>query len=603
MTSINTVNGIRPDFISIQCDVNGTLVLADTTKGINTLISEVAGQAIYKWDKDHPAMSYKEYIQTVVFKGDKYDPTLKKQQEEKLSHFLEFLTEENHALKESVLHLYHKLAITYLDPKTNRVNFTLFPALVELVKKINLVCASTFTIRTFGHDGVAIKNEFNAVAQQGAFGKKSFELHQQGKFKELGLQMEGETEIRTGEKLFRTLQETNILGQDDVQNWFNHKREAAAGKLVYCAEDGKFEGRNVLTIFLDDNLSLPKEEKTNEHNPANPHEQNIAFPVDIYGRPTSWKSRGVIGVRVEPTKAAVNKNYLIEIINQELIKRGYAPLAVDEEINMDRSIIQLNSTHELAWKGSFSFIQMADCQLGFYENNVSWEKEKDLLRKSILKINELQPRFVILCGDLTHARPQEENYLAQVADYKQIVSEIDPSISLICVCGNHDIGDRPTHESIAAYQSHFSPQFFSFWVGGVHCVALNSSLLCDSSGAPELFQEQYTWLNQELERTNYLNPKQRFIFSHHSWCLVDPQEEDNHFVIPKTFRLKLLELFAEKGVTACFSGHYHRNAQARYKKIELITTGPIGKHLGEDPSGFRLVKVTSEGISHTYQAL
>ena len=51
---------------------------------------------------------------------------------------------------------------------------------------------------------------------------------------------------------------------------------------------------------------------------------------------------------------------------------------------------------------------------------------------------------------------------------------------------------------------------------------------------------------------------------------------------------------------AVFAGHYHRNAYGRDGPREMITTGPVGKPLGEDPSGFRIVRLSSEGLSHAY---
>src|SRR5687767_5416665 len=94
---------------------------------------------------------------------------------------------------------------------------------------------------------------------------------------------------------------------------------------------------------------------------------------------------------------------------------------------------QLNiplSKGETTWKKAFSFIQMADCQLGFFENDQSWEKEKELLSQTVEKINELKPRFVILCGDLTNARPFAPQYPAQVKDYKSIIFKISADIPL-----------------------------------------------------------------------------------------------------------------------------------------------------------------------------
>ena len=40
----------------------------------------------------------------------------------------------------------------------------------------------------------------------------------------------------------------------------------------------------------------------------------------------------------------------------------------------------------------------------------------------------------------------------QEADFMKCYSRLDPSIPLVCVCGNHDIGNRPTVETIEGYR-------------------------------------------------------------------------------------------------------------------------------------------------------
>jgi len=59
-------------------------------------------------------------------------------------------------------------------------------------------------------------------------------------------------------------------------------------------------------------------------------------------------------------------------------------------------------------------------------------------------------------------------------------------------------------------------------------------------------------------------------------------------------------MFKEAGVSHVFAGHYHRNAFGRDGALEMVTTGPVGRPLGEDESGFRLVHVRAEGIEHEY---
>jgi len=93
------------------------------------------------------------------------------------------------------------------------------------------------------------------------------------------------------------------------------------------------------------------------------------------------------------------------------------------------------------------------------------------------------------------------------------------------------------------------------------------------------------------------------VFQHHSWFLTDPNEKDEYFNIPTEARQTHLNMFKEYGVSHIFAGHYHRNAFGKSGAIEMVTTGPVGKPLGKDPSGFRIVKVAGKNVSHQYYEL
>lgn len=265
----------------------------------------------------------------------------------------------------------------------------------------------------------------------------------------------------------------------------------------------------------------------------------------------------------------------------------------------DQGFNNLDRFKEGAWQGPFYFIQMADCQLGFFERNVSWEKENILLEKAVEQINKLNPRFVIVCGDLVHARPHRPAIRKeQVHDYKRILSKIHPHIPLVCVCGNHDVGNIPDRATIQMYESDFGSHYFSFWVGGTQCLAINSSLVWDSTGAPDIFAEQELWLKKQL-KSSY-KPVHKFLFMHHPWFLETIEDKDGSSTLPAAHRQRYLDLLANAGFTATFSGHLHYNLIHHYRGVELITTSALGLPLGDDPSGFRVVKVYKDHIEHAY---
>jgi len=68
-------------------------------------------------------------------------------------------------------------------------------------------------------------------------------------------------------------------------------------------------------------------------------------------------------------------------------------------------------------------------------------------------------------------------------------------------------------------------------------------------------------------------------------------------------RKKFFDLFIEYRVRAVFAGHYHRNSLASHRGIEMITTSAVGRQLGNDLSGFRVVQVFRDRIEHHYYDL
>lgn len=281
------------------------------------------------------------------------------------------------------------------------------------------------------------------------------------------------------------------------------------------------------------------------------------------------------------------------------------PTEVSERFKQaaNRTFRAFDSQREHAWQGPYFFLQLADTQYGMFTGNEGFEQEAVLTQRAVEHINRLRPRFAIVCGDLTNATPEHARYRAQVAQYHQDFSKVDADIPLVCVCGNHDIGNRPTPESISRYNENFGDDYFSFWVGGVCNVVLNSSVLKDPAGAPEVLDAQQKWLDQQLAEAQEAHVRHIFVFQHHPLFLAEADEADQYFNIPLERRIPLLEQLNQADVRAVFAGHYHRNAYGRAGAMEMITTGPVGRPLGKDPSGFRIVTVHETSIRHQYYGM
>jgi len=268
-----------------------------------------------------------------------------------------------------------------------------------------------------------------------------------------------------------------------------------------------------------------------------------------------------------------------------------------------RTFQTFDSKKEQTWQGPYFFLQLADTQYGMFTGNKGFEKEAALSQRAVEHINRLRPRYVIVCGDLTNATPEHARYDAQVKQYKQDFSAIHDEIPLVCVCGNHDIGNRPTAKSIATYKQNFGDDYFAFWVGGVCNVVLNSSVLKDPTGAPEIMAAQQKWLDKQLASARKSQAKHIFLFQHHPLFLKKEDEPDQYFNIPLARRTPLLEQLKQADVRAVFAGHYHRNSYGRAGAMEMITTGPVGKPFGKEVSGFRIVSVRETNIHHQYYGM
>lgn len=190
----------------------------------------------------------------------------------------------------------------------------------------------------------------------------------------------------------------------------------------------------------------------------------------------------------------------------------------------------------------------------------------------------------------------------QVADLKKVLSELKQEIKLVCVCGNHDIGDKPTTQSIQKYKNDFGDDYFSFWCQGCKFIVLNSQLYFDSSLCPLEKVQQDKWLDKELEENDC---KHKVVFQHIPLFLKQSDEPaDVYFNIEPLERKRLMEKFIKAGVRKVFCGHYHQNAGGFYhqqeKTLECVVTSAVGAQLGTDGHGYRLVSVSQEQIEHKF---
>ena len=252
-----------------------------------------------------------------------------------------------------------------------------------------------------------------------------------------------------------------------------------------------------------------------------------------------------------------------------------------------------------AERAPFFFIQMSDPQFGFFTANQDFARETVNFERAIAAANRLRPAFVVVSGDLTHRAGDP----AQIAEYRRIAAQLDRAIPLYTVPGNHDLALPLSPESVRAYRQVFDADYYTFESHGTFGIVINTSLIKEPDGAPKETEAQEVWLRTTLARAQRSHAGHIMVFQHHSWFLVEAAEPDQYFNLPLVRRRELLDLLEQSGVTHAFAGHYHRNALGRDGTLEMVTTGPVGRPLGSDPSGFRIVTVRGDSVTHRYYSL
>ena len=242
----------------------------------------------------------------------------------------------------------------------------------------------------------------------------------------------------------------------------------------------------------------------------------------------------------------------------------------------------------------FFFLQLSDPQFGFIDNNKSISAETEAMNKAVTAINQLKPPFVVITGDFVNNSKSKE----QIAAYKSMIAQIDSSVKVYMIPGNHDIG-KVSRASIDNYKKNYGEPHFSFRYGDCAFIGIDSNIIKEEDKERE--EVQFKWLEQELQKTK--DARFKFVFTHCSVFLKRMDEPVNYSNFSLPMREKYVHLFQKYGVNAIFAGHLHNNAYGKVGNMEMITIGPVGKVLGTGYQGMNLVKVYPDRFISEFIAL
>ena len=200
----------------------------------------------------------------------------------------------------------------------------------------------------------------------------------------------------------------------------------------------------------------------------------------------------------------------------------------------------------------------------------------------------------MITGDFVNNSKSKE----QIAAYKSMIAQIDSSVKVYMIPGNHDIG-KVSRASIDNYKKNYGETHFSFRYGDCAFIGIDSNIIKEEDKERE--EVQFKWLEQELQKTK--DARFKFVFTHCSVFLKRMDEPVNYSNFSLPMREKYVHLFQKYGVNAIFAGHLHNNAYGKVGNMEMITIGPVGKVLGTGYQGMNLVKVYPDRFISEFIAL
>lgn len=187
---------------------------------------------------------------------------------------------------------------------------------------------------------------------------------------------------------------------------------------------------------------------------------------------------------------------------------------------------------------------------------------------AIAWINDSGAELVIHLGDITADGIEVPEQIEMARD---VLAKLVPP--LLCVPGNHDIGDNPVPDIISDHKP-FEPAMLArfraafghdHWVheaGGWTLIGLNAELF--GTGSDEEC-EQIVWLAEQLAG----RPGPFGLFLHKPWFRDSLEDSERHGrYVPLEIRRVLAEMFEDKDLRFIATGHTHQMRQTHVDGVD-----------------------------------
>ncbi|EPR68432.1 metallophosphoesterase [Cyclobacterium qasimii] len=237
----------------------------------------------------------------------------------------------------------------------------------------------------------------------------------------------------------------------------------------------------------------------------------------------------------------------------------------------------------------FSFVQLCDTQLGMggYEHDIMTFKQ------AVEQINELNPDFAVICGDLVHnATDSSYSDFLAILETLKVPSHLAP--------GNHDVGNVPNDTTLSFYRKTIGEDYFDFQNKGYSFIVTNTQLWKVDVANESVKQDK--WFEETL-KIQEAKKLPIFVIGHYPIFLENPEEEEKYYNIPPVKRKWILDLFKSNNVLAYLSGHTHKLLVNNYENIQFVSGETTSKNFDDRPYGFRVWDVSSDTIQHHFVPL
>lgn len=244
----------------------------------------------------------------------------------------------------------------------------------------------------------------------------------------------------------------------------------------------------------------------------------------------------------------------------------------------------------------FTFVQLCDPQFGMsafgqeIKSSKYYEQDKESLKQAVKQINDLNPDFVIICGDFVHDAND-----TTFSDFKAIIKDF--AMPCYLTAGNHDVGNIPTDSSLKVYRNFFGKDYYKFKNKGCYFLVTNSLLWVNT--IEDETEKHDQWFKSKLLKYGE-KKRQIFVIGHYPLFTNEICEENHYYNFPKAKRQELLNLFAENNVVAYLSGHKHEIIVNTHQNIQFVCGESTSYNFDKSPLGFRVWEVSKDTVKHHF---